>query len=207
MGGNMAKGNKRTIVVDGRGHLMGRLAATLAKKLLEGYSIVVVRCEEICISGPIYRMRIAFFMRKRTNTNPKKGPFHYRQPSLMFWRVLRGMIPHKTPRGADALSRLRTYDGVPPPYDTVTSVVVPSALRVIRLRPDRKFTVLKDLAQIFGWKHAAVLEKLEDKRKVRSYASYVARKAKTAERTKAKKAALAEPSLKGDNEMLAKYGY
>lgn len=39
------------VVVDGRGHLLGRLASVVAKELLSGQKVVVVRCEEITISG------------------------------------------------------------------------------------------------------------------------------------------------------------
>ena len=40
-----------TIVIDGKGHLFGRLASVVAKQLLSGKKIVIVRCEEIVISG------------------------------------------------------------------------------------------------------------------------------------------------------------
>ncbi len=42
---------EETVVIDCRGHLMGRLAATIAKELLNGQHIVCVRTEEINISG------------------------------------------------------------------------------------------------------------------------------------------------------------
>lgn len=44
---------------------------------------------------------------KRTATNPKWGPFHHRAPSRVFHRVVRGMLPHKTTRGATALNNLK----------------------------------------------------------------------------------------------------
>lgn len=49
-----------------------------------------------------------------------------------------GMLPHKTERGKQALRRLKTYEGVPPPYDRRKRLVVPGALRVICLKPGRK---------------------------------------------------------------------
>lgn len=39
------------VVVDARGHMLGRLASVLAKQLLSGQYVVAVRCEEIDISG------------------------------------------------------------------------------------------------------------------------------------------------------------
>lgn len=30
------------------------------------------------------------YLRKRMNTNPSRGPFHFRAPSKIFWRTVRG---------------------------------------------------------------------------------------------------------------------
>ena len=40
-----------TKIIDGRGHLLGRLCSIVAKELLAGQTIVIVRCDEVCISG------------------------------------------------------------------------------------------------------------------------------------------------------------
>ena len=40
-----------TIVIDGKGHLLGRLASICAKQLLNGKKLVDVRSEQIVISG------------------------------------------------------------------------------------------------------------------------------------------------------------
>lgn len=53
------------------------------------------------------------------------------------------MVPHKTARGAAALDRLKLFEGVPPPYDRKKRVVVPAALRVLRLKPGRKYCTVK----------------------------------------------------------------
>merc|ERR1712137_1308055 len=74
-------------------------------------------------------------------------------PSKIFWRTVRGMVPHKTPRGAAALAHLKVFEGVPPPYDKVNRVVCPQALRVLRLRPGRRFTRLGRLSHEVGWKY------------------------------------------------------
>jgi two-component system phosphate regulon sensor histidine kinase PhoR len=46
---------EKEIVIDGKGHLMGRLASLVAKQILNGFHVTVVRCEEINISGPFFR--------------------------------------------------------------------------------------------------------------------------------------------------------
>lgn len=74
------------------------------------------------------------FLRKRVNTNPKQGPFHHRAPSMIMYRVIRGMLPHKTARGEAALARLKVFEGIPDEYQKLKRMVVPDALRATRLR-------------------------------------------------------------------------
>ena len=195
------------VIIDCRGHLLGRLSSIVAKQLLNGQQIVCVRTEEINISGsrtsrgaryccravllPRQRLRLCFVglacavrgvlrrgvaasvlswplsallrvchsprqlfarkplcciasrlltcncvctwlgtrvlwlwrrllladfrnklkffekLRKHHNTNPKRGPFHFRAPSRILYHTVRGMIPHKTARGKAALARLK----------------------------------------------------------------------------------------------------
>lgn len=130
----------------------------MAKQVLLGRKVVVVRCEGINISGNFYRNKLKYlaFLRKRMNTNPSRGPYHFRAPSRIFWRTVRGMLPHKTKRGQAALERLKVLDGIPPPYDKKKRMVVPAALKVVRLKPTRKFAYLGRLAHEVGWKYQAV---------------------------------------------------
>lgn len=102
----------------------------------------------------------------------------------MVWRTIRGMVNQKSARGADALSRLSTFEGIPAPYDKVKRVVIPAALRVLRLKSVREYTVLGDLADSVGWKHKALLKTLEDKR--RAEAGEFFEKKKEAEKLKGK---------------------
>ena len=46
---------EKVVVVDGRDHLLGRLAGLVAKELVLGQRVVVVRCEELMQSGPSWR--------------------------------------------------------------------------------------------------------------------------------------------------------
>lgn len=67
------------------------------------------------------------------------------------------MIPHKTARGAAALERLKVFEGVPPPYDKQKKMVVPQALRVLRLQPGRKYCTVGRLSHEVGWKYQDVV--------------------------------------------------
>merc|ERR1712216_523764 len=144
---------EKLTVIDARGHLLGRLASFVAKEALLGQKIVVVRCEELVISGSHIRNKLKLLMKrnKRMNTNPRKGLFHHKSPADMFIRVVRGMIPHKQYRGSAAFQRIKAVEGIPAPFNSVNRVVVPDAMRVTRLRPGRKFSCLGKLASDLGW--------------------------------------------------------
>lgn len=123
----------------------------------------------------------------------------------MVWRTIRGMVNQKSPRGQAALKRLSTFEGIPAPYDKQQRVVVPAALKVMRLKPHRNFTVLGDLANSVGWKHQDLLKRLEIKRKVEAKDFYEKKKAAIVLRAKAEKAAATE--LTKINEVLEAAGY
>lgn len=121
-------------------------------------------------------MKYHDFLRKRVITNPNRGPFHFRAPSRIFFRTVRGMLPHKTSRGAAAMERLKVFEGIPEPYATKKRMVVPAALRVLRLKPGRRFTTLSRLSHEVGWKYQEVLGKLETQRKEEGKAYFEAKK-------------------------------
>lgn len=167
------------VVIDGKGHLLGRLASIIAKQLLNGQKIVVVRSELLNISGEFFRNKLKYhdYLRKATRYNKTHGPFHFRAPSRILYKALRGMIPHKTARGKAALERFKAFEGIPPPYDKKKRVVVPQALRVLRLKPGRKYTTVGKLSTSVGWKYESIVDTLEEKRKLKSAEYYAKKKA------------------------------
>uniref|UniRef100_A0A2K6R6M5 60S ribosomal protein L13a n=1 Tax=Rhinopithecus roxellana TaxID=61622 RepID=A0A2K6R6M5_RHIRO len=50
----------QVLVLHGRGHLLGRLAAIVVKQVLLGRKVVVVHCEGINISGNFYRNKLKY---------------------------------------------------------------------------------------------------------------------------------------------------
>ncbi|XP_058124342.1 large ribosomal subunit protein uL13 [Anopheles ziemanni] len=198
---------KKPILIDGRGHLVGRLASVIAKQLLSGRSVVVVRCEDLQLSGHFFRNKIKFlaYLRKRCNVNPARGPFHFRAPSRMLWKAVRGMVPHKTKRGQDALHRLKVYEGIPQPYDRQKRLVVPIALRKLCLRPDRKYCTIDRVAHEVGWKYRDVVSNLEAKRKIKSRLAYLHKK-KLKKITWKARSTVAD-KIKSQNEVLKEYGF
>merc|ERR1711925_44081 len=153
----------------------------------------VVRTEGINMSGNFYRNKLKYldFLKKRCNVNPSRGPFHFRAPSKIFWRTVRGMTPHKTERGKDALKRLQCFEGVPPPYDKKKKMVIPSVLKVLRLKHGRRYCSLGRLGHEVGWKYQDIVAALEAKRKVKGEAFHKGK----LEVNKAKEAVLKDPKI------------
>ncbi len=52
--------------------------------------------------------------------------------------VVAGMLPHKLHRGKEAMDRMKCFEGIPAPYDRQKRMVVPAALKVLRLKPLRR---------------------------------------------------------------------
>ena len=159
------------------------------------------------MSGSFFRAKMKYhaFLRKRVITNPTRGPFHLRAPSRIFFRVLRGMLPHKTARGAEAMARLKVFEGIPHPYATMKRMVVPAALRVHRLKPGRRFCTLGRLSHEVGWKYQDVLAKMETERKAGGAAYHAEKVAEAEKRTRSLFSKAKE--LESVNKTLASFGY
>ncbi|XP_003801511.1 60S ribosomal protein L13a-like [Otolemur garnettii] len=108
----------QVLVLDGRGYVLGCLAAIVAKQVLLGQKVAVVHSEDINISGSFYRNKLKnlAFLCKQMNISPSHGPYFFWVPSHIFWWIVRGMLPHQTKRGQAALDHLKVFDGIPPPY-------------------------------------------------------------------------------------------
>jgi large subunit ribosomal protein L13Ae len=143
------------------------------------------------------------YLGKYFHTNPRRGFHHFRAPSMMFHKAVRGMVPRKSPRGEAALDRLKVFDGIPSPYDVKKRKVVPDALKIVRLKPFRPFCVLGELAAQVGWKRAGILSKFEEKRQKKATKFHELKVKKEKMLQKAKES----EGLKTINESLAKLGY
>lgn len=166
------------------------------------------------------RARCTDLITERHIVNPTRaGPFHFRAPSRILYKAIRGMVPHKSSRGAAALKRLELYEGVPPAQDKLKKMVVPAALRVLRLKPGRKYCTLKRISHEVGWGYKDVVDRLEEKRKVKGKAYHerkvcsricaVERDGRTdsiPQQTALKLRAKADSSVP-ENQLLTQFGY
>jgi len=113
-------------IIDAKKLIMGRLASTVAKELLNGEKIVIVNAEKSIISGSRKSIlaKYAHKMERRSIVNPQRfGPKSPRRPDGILRRAVRGMIPYKTPRGREAYKRLKVYVGIPEEYEGKTTTI------------------------------------------------------------------------------------
>merc|ERR1712029_689933 len=115
--GTMPGFSPKPVVIDGRGHLMGRLASIVAKFILNGNKVVVVRTEGINMSGNFYRNKLKYLKFLRFDVTSSlcvdlsTSVLPERSSGVQFV-----VVPHKTERGKAAMKRLQTFEGIPPPY-------------------------------------------------------------------------------------------
>eukprot|EP00760_Papus_ankaliazontas_P007126 PhM_4_TR13287/c0_g1_i1/m.36358/K02872/RP-L13Ae, RPL13A; large subunit ribosomal protein L13Ae len=199
---------KENIVLDAKEHLLGRTAAVVARQLLEGQNVTCVRCDRMQISGPELRNKRRFlaFLRKKHLTNPKKGPFHFRSPRMLFRRVVRGMLP-KDKRGQAALARLRVFEGCPKfLLSAGRRKVIPNCLRPMCLDTHRSFTDLGQMCTTIGWNMKPIVDKYEAGRAAEGK-KWADEKAKKVKATKDAYVA-AEKKLSADDlALLKKFGF
>ena len=99
-------------VIDASECIMGRLASSVAKTLLEGEEVHVINAENAVISGS-KEMVFGEYISKRNLNHPRKGPYYPRMPHMMLKRAVRGMIPYQKPKGREAFKRLKVDVGMP----------------------------------------------------------------------------------------------
>jgi large subunit ribosomal protein L13 len=102
----------RGTLVDASGLVLGRAASLIAKRLLQGESIVVVNAERSVVIGD-RAMVLETYRANRARGSKRTGPHFPRYPDRIFRRTVRGMLPHLKTRGKEALDRLEVYIGTP----------------------------------------------------------------------------------------------
>ncbi|MGB9675353.1 MAG: 50S ribosomal protein L13 [Candidatus Nanoarchaeia archaeon] len=116
------------VILDATNLILGRLAANVAKRALNGEEIIIVNCEKAIISGRP-EIVLAKFKQKEARTQPFKGPFAKRMPDRIVKAAIRGMLPHgrwsEGSRGRKALSKVKCFVGVPEEYKNMKFETIP----------------------------------------------------------------------------------
>jgi large subunit ribosomal protein L13 len=108
--------SNNSVIIDGKGLILGRMASNVAKRLLQGEKVIILNAEKVAISGK--KQHIVTDAKTFLEVgHPRKGPNHPRRPDRIVTRTIRGMLPRRKPKGIQALKRLRVYLGTPVEFD------------------------------------------------------------------------------------------
>ena len=101
------------VVVDASDCILGRVASQVAERALDGERVAVVNAEAAVITGREEEVIGKYQQRRELGSD--RGPAYPKRPDRIFKRSVRGMVPHKRPRGREAYENVRVYVGNP--YD------------------------------------------------------------------------------------------
>ncbi len=138
------------VVIDAAGLIAGRLAAYAAKQALLGQDVIIINAEQAVISGNAQRTIREAKYKKFVRGVPRKGPYYSKLPDRYLRRIVRGMLPYKTPRGRTAYRKVTCFIG-DPHGRAADAVRVPGA-EATKL-PNLQRITLGRLCEELGGKH------------------------------------------------------
>jgi len=137
-------GFEADVVVDARDCILGRVASQVAERALDGERIAVVNAERAVITGREEQIKEKF--RERRGHGSDRGPYYPKRPDRILKRSIRGMLPHKRPRGREAFENVRVYVGNPYEDDEAEILDDTSLDRLSTI----KFVSLGDVSESLG---------------------------------------------------------
>jgi len=115
------------IYIDATSAIVGRIGAFAAKRALLGDTVKIMNCEKAIMSGRKEYITERYYHRRNKVGQPQKGPFISRLPDRFVRRTIRGMLPYKKTKGAEAYKRIMCYLGVPEEFKNKKLEKVPGA--------------------------------------------------------------------------------
>jgi len=128
-------------VINGKGAVMGRVAAYAAKELLKGEEISIVNCEQMIITGSRKNITSEFEATRKRVGSAQGGPKVSRMPEQIVKRTVRGMLPNArmSGRGRNALKKIKCYVGIPKEFEKAKIIDMPEK--------KSKFITVKELGK------------------------------------------------------------
>ncbi len=114
--------------------MLGRAASLIAKRLLNGETIVVVNAEKSVVTGSRTQI-VAHYTAARARGSVRSGPHFPRYADRIFRRTVRGMLPHLKTGGKNAYRRLVVHMGIPDEWKSATLETLEGAKARPALRP------------------------------------------------------------------------
>lgn len=137
------------LVLDANNAIAGRLAAYTAKRLVEGYEVIIVNSENAVFSGNLKKI-VEKYTAKRNiqqKSDPDKSQKLPRRPDLFLRKVIYGMTPkNRVSTRKACMHNLRCYMGVPKDVKAKPIKAVKTGDK-LRLKP----VTIKQICLKLGW--------------------------------------------------------
>lgn len=132
--------------IDATNATVGRLATFAAKQALLGNKVNIFNSEQAVVSGSRSFVLKKWHDKVNVRGDTLRGPFFSRMPDRLLRRVVRGMLPHRQPRGKEAFQRVMCYIGIPSKFKDVKLTKFETPLGT------RKVVSLKEISKQLGAK-------------------------------------------------------
>lgn len=101
-----------TMIIDAADSILGRLTTQVTEEALKGKDVHVINCGDAVITGDREEI-ITKYQNRRERGAPYTGPHFPTTPKGIVKRSMRGMLPHESHRGIQALKRIKCHTKVP----------------------------------------------------------------------------------------------
>lgn len=136
------------MIVDAKGLVAGRLASKIAKKLINGESVIIINGDAAVVVGkqsaimPKFKQRVDAAVK----SNPHYGPKYDRIPSKILRRMVKGMLPNKKRTAERLIDNLKVYN------DNPKNLEKAEPIEEVRCNEKHDFMTLKEVAKQLGGK-------------------------------------------------------
>jgi len=127
-------------IIDGTNAIMGRLSTSVAKELLLGNKVRIIKAEKIILTGDRHQI-VNDYLERRRRGSPHHGPFFPTRPDAIVRRCIRGMLPYKTNKGRNAFKNLRV------------SIGGEGGERIAQKKVKTKYVTVGKVAESLGWRN------------------------------------------------------
>lgn len=118
------------IIIDGTHAPLGRLASYAAKQLLLGGEVIIVNCSKVLISGRRENIIGDYLQTRARGSYSQRGPHFPKNPERLVKRTVRGMLPYKQGRGAQAFKHLRCYNETPAEFQEAKKITLSKEFKI-----------------------------------------------------------------------------
>ncbi|MCX6803440.1 MAG: 50S ribosomal protein L13 [Candidatus Diapherotrites archaeon] len=103
------------MIVNVKGLIAGRVATKIAKAIINGEKVIVLKAQDLIITGNKDNIIEKFKVRVNAavKSNPNYGPKYSRIPSRMFRKMVRSMLPTKQNTKDTMIKSLMVYNETP----------------------------------------------------------------------------------------------